>query len=91
MAHQEARDNVFDGPHQGRDYVASVTQLIVDIAGQAPGPGAAAEHAPHGAPRYWHQGQEVKVAFWAESCSLITDVEAGMASKDLMGEVVKRA
>ena len=38
----------------------------------------------------WHQDQKVKVAFWDDSCSLITDVERGMAEKDLMGEVVKR-
>ncbi len=36
------------------------------------------------------QDQKVKVAFWKDSASLITDVEKGMAEKDLMGEVVKR-
>ncbi len=40
--------------------------------------------------REWHQEQKVKVGFWDDSCSLITDVEHGLDEKDLMGEVVKR-
>ena len=40
--------------------------------------------------REWQQGQKVKVGCWSDSGSLITDVEKGMAEKDLMGEVVKR-
>ena len=70
-------------------YIGSITQFIVDIEGKHLAQ-VLQQNLLHTERREWQQEQKVKVGFWDDSCSLITDVEKGMAEKDLMGEVVKR-
>jgi spermidine/putrescine transport system ATP-binding protein len=82
------RENVVQGTIKAVVYIGSVTQFIVDVGGkhlaQVLQQNLLHEQAE------WHEGQAVNLSCWAESCSLITDVERGMAESDLMGEVVKR-
>lgn len=70
-------------------YIGSVTQFIVDIEGKHLAQ-VLYQNLYHTEREEWAQEQKVKVACWKDSASLITDVEKGMAEKDLMGEVVKR-
>ena len=69
--------------------MGSVTQFIVSIGEQHLAQ-VLQQNLLHTERDEWHEGQRVEVSFWARSCSLITDVESGMAEKDLMGEVVRR-
>ena len=81
--------NVFRATIKAVVYMGSVTQFIVDIEGKHLAQ-VLQQNILHGARREWATDQGVTVACWAESCSVITDVERGLAEKDLMGEVVKR-
>ena len=83
------RQNVYDATVKAVVYIGSVTQFIVEIEGKHLAQ-VLYQNLFHTEREEWHQDQKVKVAFWDDSCSLITDVERGMAEKDLMGEVVKR-
>jgi spermidine/putrescine transport system ATP-binding protein len=83
------RENVFDGVIKAVVYIGSVTQFIVDVEGKHLAQ-ILYQNLYHTEREEWAQGQQVKVACWKDSASLITDVEKGMAEKDLMGEVVKR-
>ena len=83
------RQNVYDGVIKAVVYIGSVTQFIVDVEGKHLAQ-ILYQNLYHTERQEWLQDQKVKVACWDESCSLITDVERGMAEKDLMGEVVKR-
>ncbi len=83
------RQNVFDATVKAVVYIGSVTQFIVEIEGKHLAQ-VLYQNLFHTEREEWQQEQKVKVAFWDDSCSLITDVERGMAEKDLMGEVVKR-
>ncbi len=83
------RENVYDGTIKAVVYIGSVTQFIVDIEGKHLAQ-ILYQNLYHAERVEWSQDQKVKVAFWDDSCSLITDVERGLAEKDLMGEVVKR-
>ena len=83
------RENVYDGTVKAVVYIGSVTQFIVDIEGKHLAQ-ILYQNLYHAERVEWAQDQKVKVAFWDDSCSLITDVERGLAEKDLMGEVVKR-
>jgi spermidine/putrescine transport system ATP-binding protein len=85
----EDRQNVYDGTIKAVVYIGSITQFIVDIEGKHLAQ-VLQQNLLHTERREWQQEQKVKVGFWSDSCSLITDVERGMAEKDLMGEVVKR-
>jgi len=85
----EDRQNVFDGTIKAVVYIGSITQFIVEIEGRHLAQ-VLQQNLLHTERREWQQEQRVKVGFWSDSCSLITDVEKGMAEKDLMGEVVKR-
>jgi spermidine/putrescine transport system ATP-binding protein len=89
-AHEvEDRENVYDGSVKAIVYSGSITQFIVEIEGKHLAQ-VLQQNLFHTERREWHQDQRVKIGFWSESCSLIEDVEKGMAEKDLMGEVVKR-
>ena len=83
------RENVYDGTIKAVVYIGSVTQFIVDVEGKHLAQ-VLYQNLYHADRTEWLQDQKVKVGFWNDSCSLITDVEKGMAEKDLMGEVVKR-
>jgi spermidine/putrescine transport system ATP-binding protein len=83
------RENVYDGVIKAVVYIGSVTQFIVDIEGKHLAQ-ILYQNLYHTEREEWAQEQQVKVACWKDSASLITDVEKGMAEKDLMGEVVKR-
>ena len=83
------RENVYDGVVKAVVYIGSVTQFIVDIEGKHLAQ-VLYQNLYHTEREEWAQEQKVKVACWKDSASLITDVEKGMAEKDLMGEVVKR-
>ncbi len=83
------RENVYDGVIKAVVYIGSVTQFIVDIEGKHLAQ-VLYQNLFHTEREEWAQEQRVKVACWKDSASLITDVEKGMAEKDLMGEVVKR-
>jgi len=83
------RENVYDGVIKAVVYIGSVTQFIVDIEGKHLAQ-VLYQNLYHTEAEEWAQEQRVKVACWKDSASLITDVEKGMAEKDLMGEVVKR-
>jgi len=83
------RENVYDGVIKAVVYIGSVTQFIVDIEGKHLAQ-VLYQNLCHTESEDWAQEQKVKVACWKDSASLITDVERGMAEKDLMGEVVKR-
>ncbi len=83
------RENVFGGVVKAVVYIGSVTQFIVDVEGKHLAQ-VLQQNLYHTERKEWHQEQRVDVSFWTESCSLITDVERGMAEKDLMGEVVRR-
>jgi len=85
----EDRQNVYDGTIKAVVYIGSITQFIVDIEGKHLAQ-VLQQNLLHTQRREWQQGQKVKVGCWGDSGSLITDVEKGMAEKDLMGEVVKR-
>jgi spermidine/putrescine transport system ATP-binding protein len=89
VAEMEDRQNVFDGTIKAVVYIGSITQFIVDIDGKHLAQ-VLQQNLMHTERREWQQEQQVKVGFWSDSCSLITDVEKGMAEKDLMGEVIKR-
>ena len=89
VAEMEDRQNVYDGTIKAVVYIGSITQFIVDIEGKHLAQ-VLQQNLLHTERREWQQEQKVKVGFWSDSCSLITDVEKGMAEKDLMGEVVKR-
>ena len=82
-------DNVYDGIIRSVVYIGSVTQLIVDVDGKHLVQ-VLRQNLRQSARESWSVEKAVKVGFWADSCSLITDVEKGMSEKDLMGEVVKR-
>jgi spermidine/putrescine transport system ATP-binding protein len=84
------RQNLYDATIKAVVYIGSVTQFIVDIEGKHLAQ-VLLQNLFHTDRQEWQQEQKVKVGFWDDSCSLITDVERGMAEKDLMGEVVKRA
>jgi spermidine/putrescine transport system ATP-binding protein len=84
------RQNIYDATIKAVVYIGSVTQFIVDIEGKHLAQ-VLLQNLFHNDRQEWHQEQKVKVGFWDDSSSLITDVERGMAEKDLMGEVVKRA
>ena len=83
------RENVFGGIVKAVVYTGSVTQFIVDIEGRHLAQ-VLQQNLFHTERKEWHPGERVNVSFWTQSCSLITDVERGMAKKDLMGEVIKR-
>jgi spermidine/putrescine transport system ATP-binding protein len=83
------RENVYEATIKAVVYIGSVTQLIVDIEGRHLGQ-VLYQNLYHAERKEWQAEQKVKLAFWQDSCSLITDVEKGMAEKDLMGEVVRR-
>jgi spermidine/putrescine transport system ATP-binding protein len=83
------RENVYEGVIKAVVYIGSVTQFIVDIEGKHLAQ-ILYQNLYHTEREEWAQDQNVKVACWKDSASLITDVEKGMAEKDLMGEVVKR-
>jgi spermidine/putrescine transport system ATP-binding protein len=83
------RENVFKAVVKAVVYVGSVTQFIVSLGEQHLAQ-ILQQNLLHMAREEWREGQSVNVSFWARSCSLITDVQSGMAEKDLMGEVVKR-
>jgi spermidine/putrescine transport system ATP-binding protein len=83
------RDNVYDGVIKAVVYIGSVTQFIVDVEGKHLAQ-VLYQNLYHTERQEWAADQRVKIAFWHDSCSLITDVEKGMAEKDLMGEVVRR-
>ena len=83
------RENVFKAVVKAVVYVGSVTQFIVSI-GDHHLAQILQQNLLHASGEDWREGQCVNVSFWARSCSLITDVESGMAEKDLMGEVVRR-
>lgn len=83
------RENVFDGVIKAVVYIGSVTQFIVDVEGKHLAQ-ILYQNLYHTEREEWAQEQKVKIACWKDSASLITDVEKGMAEKDLMGEVVKR-
>lgn len=85
----EDRENVYDGSVKAIVYSGSITQFIVEIEGKHLAQ-VLQQNLFHTERREWHQDQRVNIGFWSESCSLIEDVEKGMAEKDLMGEVVKR-
>ncbi|HJW74077.1 MAG TPA: ABC transporter ATP-binding protein [Thermoleophilia bacterium] len=85
----EDRQNVYDGTIKAVVYIGSITQFIVDIEGKHLAQ-VLQQNLLHTERREWQQGQKIKVGCWGDSGSLITDVEKGMAEKDLMGEVVKR-
>jgi spermidine/putrescine transport system ATP-binding protein len=84
------RDNVYSANIKAVVYIGSVTQFIVDIEGKHLAQ-VLQQNLSHADRREWSEGQMVNVSFSVASSSLITDVERGMAEKDLMGEVVKRA
>jgi spermidine/putrescine transport system ATP-binding protein len=83
------RHNVFNGTVKAIVYIGSVTQFIVSIEGKHLAQ-VLQQNLFHTDRKEWLEGQDVNLSFWTESCSLITDVKAGMAEKDLMGEVVRR-
>jgi spermidine/putrescine transport system ATP-binding protein len=85
----EDRQNVYDGTIKAVVYIGSITQFIVNIEGKHLAQ-VLQQNLLHTERREWQQGQRIKVGCWGDSGSLITDVEKGMAEKDLMGEVVKR-
>ena len=89
VADMTDRENVYDGVIKAVVYIGSVTQFIVDVEGKHLAQ-VLYQNLYHADRTEWQQDQKVKVGFWHDSCSLITDVEKGMAEKDLMGEVVKR-
>jgi len=82
-------DNVYGGTLRSVMYVGAVTQLIVDVDGKHLVQ-VLRQNLKQSACESWAVEQPVRIGFWADSCSLITDVEKGMSEKDLMGEVVKR-
>ena len=84
----EDRENVFDATIKAVVYIGSITQFIIDIEGKHLAQ-VLQQNLLHSARREWKQEQKVKVGFWDDSCSLITDIDK-LAEKDLMGEVVKR-
>lgn len=83
------RENVFKAVIKAVVYVGSVTQFIVNLEDHHLAQ-VLQQNLLHTERDELHEGQRVSVSFWARSCSLITDVEGGMAEKDLMGEVVRR-
>lgn len=83
------RENVYDGVIKAVVYIGSVTQFIVDVEGKHLAQ-VLYQNLYHAERKEWVAGQQVKIAFWKDSCSVITDVDKGMAEKDLMGEVVRR-
>jgi spermidine/putrescine transport system ATP-binding protein len=85
----DGRENVFDGVVRSVVYIGSVTQLVVDLQGKHLIQ-VLIQNVRRVSDEPWAVDRAVKVGFWADSCSLITDVEKGMHEKDLMGEVVKR-
>jgi spermidine/putrescine transport system ATP-binding protein len=84
----EDRENVYDATIKAVVYIGSITQFIIDIEGKHLAQ-VLQQNLLHTERREWKQEQKVKVGFWDDSCSLITDIEK-LAEKDLMGEVVKR-
>jgi spermidine/putrescine transport system ATP-binding protein len=84
----EDRENVFDATIKAVVYIGSITQFIVDIEGKHLAQ-VLQQNLLHTERREWKQEQKVKIGFWDDSCSLITDIDK-LAEKDLMGEVVKR-
>jgi spermidine/putrescine transport system ATP-binding protein len=85
----EDRQNIYDGSIKAVVYIGSITQFIVDVGGKHLAQ-VLQQNLYHAERTEWQQEQKVRVACWTDSCSLITDVEKGMAEKDLMGEVVRR-
>jgi spermidine/putrescine transport system ATP-binding protein len=85
----EDRENVYSGVIKAVIYIGSVTQFVVAIDGKHLVQ-VLQQNLYHSERREWHTEQEVNVSFWAMGCALITDVEKGLAQKDLMGEVVRR-
>ena len=67
-----------------------MTQFIVDIEGKHLAQVLLPEPATTPSARSGRRSRRSRSACWKDSASLITDVEKGMAEKDLMGEVVKR-
>ena len=84
----EDRENVFDGTIKAIVYIGSITQFIIEIEGKHLAQ-VLQQNLLHTERREWAQEQQIKVGFWDDSCSLITDIDK-LAEKDLMGEVVKR-
>ena len=66
-----------------------MTQFIVDVEGKHLAQ-VLYQNLYHTERTEWHADQHVKIAFWKDSCSLITDVETGMPETDILGEVVRR-
>jgi len=85
----EDRENVYDGAIKAVVYIGSITQFIVEVEGKHLAQ-VLQQNLLHSERREWQQEQKVKVGFWDDSCSVITDIEHGLDEKDLMGEVVKR-
>jgi spermidine/putrescine transport system ATP-binding protein len=88
VSEMEDRENVYDATIKAIVYIGSITQFIVDIDGKHLAQ-VLQQNLLHTERREWQQEQKVKLGFWDDSCSLITDIDK-LAEKDLMGEVVKR-
>jgi len=84
----EDRENVYDATIKAIVYIGSITQFIVEIEGKHLAQ-VLQQNLLHTERKTWAQEQKVKIGFWDDSCSLITDIDK-LAEKDLMGEVVKR-
>jgi spermidine/putrescine transport system ATP-binding protein len=84
----EDRENVHDATIKAIVYIGSITQFIVEIEGKHLAQ-VLQQNLLHTERREWQQEQKVKIGYWDDSCSLITDIDK-LAEKDLMGEVVKR-
>jgi len=88
VSEMEDRENVYDATIKAIVYIGSITQFIVEIEGKHLAQ-VLQQNLLHTERREWQQDQKVKIGFWDDSCSLITDIDK-LAEKDLMGEVVKR-
>lgn len=82
-------ENVYAGVVKAVVYIGSVTQFIVSVEGKHLAQ-VLQQNLFRSEGREWHAEQTVEISFGVSSCALITDIEGGMAEKDLMGEVVKR-
>jgi len=82
-------ENIFDAVVKDVVYIGSVTQFVVEIDGKHMAQ-VLQQNVVQAEWEQWTPDEAVTVSFTTRSCSLITDVERGMAEKDLMGEVVRR-
>ena len=82
-------ENVFPGTIKTVVYVGPVTQFVVDLGGRCLAQ-VLQQNLASGSRARWREGQTVSVSFAARSCSLIRELDEGLADEDLMGEVVRR-